>query len=428
MTTQTRFWEVIQQVLPNRWTELSHLYAMIEKVVRLDDEDREPVSDSTDVKWRRNVRNALQEHHGTGVERGERGLYRLKKEPRANSPRSVQRKTNSLRQGTGNRASFMHAITVELNKRASKHPIGKLQEIRTKLKALARQPGHDIFRPNTKTITDHWAFHYGGRSELQFNVGLENDRGIDELRHGVAFSFETNQTLPSIDILVPQVAVFNDYMRLHPELYQDMRMWHYRGNERSDDSMPGPIPPELVTEGIFVFMGNRQPMDSIDYEAILSDFDRLLPLYKYVVSHGKVQPTTAPTEKQFQFVPGCSVKAASTSTTLAEKELNINLRHNTLQKALYKQLVAKYGKNNVGTELPSGVGTSVDLVVRSDGKYWFYEIKTSPSPRACIREALGQLLEYSFWPGAQEAMRLVVVGETALDKDGKEYLNFFSAG
>ena len=102
------------------------------------------------------------------------------------------------------------------------HPIGKLQEIRTKLKGLAHQPGHDIFRPNTKTITDYWAFHYGGRSELQFNIGLENNRGTDELWYGVAFSFKTNQTLPSIDILIPQVAVFNDYMRLHPELYQDM--------------------------------------------------------------------------------------------------------------------------------------------------------------------------------------------------------------
>ena len=319
----------------------------------------------------------------------------------------------------------MHAIAAELNRRAVAHPIGALQQIRTKLKGLSRQPGHDIFRANTKTVTDEWACHYGGRTELQFNIGLENNRGIDELRNGVAFSFETTPTLLSIDILIPQVAAFNDFMRLNPEPYQDMRMWHYRGKARSDDSMPGPIPPELVVEGIFVFMGNRQPMDhvDVDYEAVLSDFDGLLPLFKYVVSHGKTQPTTAPVETQFQFVPGCSVKAASTSTTLAEKELNINLRHNTLQKALYKKLVAKHGKNNVGAELASGVGTSVDLVAQCGGKYWFYEIKTSLSPRACLREALGQLLEYAFWPGAQEATRLIVVGETALDKDGKEYLS-----
>ncbi|MDX6528569.1 MAG: hypothetical protein QOH41_859 [Blastocatellia bacterium] len=62
------------------------------------------------------------------------------------------------------------------------------------------------------------------------------------------------------------------------------------------------------------------------------------------------------------------------------------------------------------------------MVVRSKDKFVFYEIKTMNSPRACIREALGQLLEYSFWPGSQEAVRLVVVGERSLDEEGAEYI------
>ena len=93
-----------------------------------------------------------------------------------------------------------------------------------------------------------------------------------------------------------------------------------------------------------------------------------------------------------------------------------------MQEALYHRLASQFGADNVGTELASGVGTSVDLVVcRPDG-YWFYEIKTAHSPRACIREALGQLLEYAFWPGAQEASRLIIVGESPIDKQGAEYL------
>ena len=39
-----------------------------------------------------------------------------------------------------------------------------------------------------------------------------------------------------------------------------------------------------------------------------------------------------------------------------------------------------------------------------------------------VREAIGQLLEYGLWPGAQEPTRFIVVGETLIDKDGKEYL------
>jgi hypothetical protein len=45
--------------------------------------------------------------------------------------------------------------------------------------------------------------------------------------------------------------------------------------------------PELVTPSSFVFLGKRQASDSIDYETILNDFDRLLPLFRYVESGGR---------------------------------------------------------------------------------------------------------------------------------------------
>jgi hypothetical protein len=51
------------------------------------------------------------------------------------------------------------------------------------------------------------------------------------------------------------------------------------------------------------------------------------------------------------------------------------------------------------------------------------QIKTALSPRACLREALGQLMEYAYWPGAFEAKRLIVCGESALDGDGETYLS-----
>ena len=310
-------------------------------------------------------------------------------------------------------------ITKELNSRARKHAVGALQEVRVTLKHLDHRPGQDIF--TFKTTDDKWAFHHGGRSELQFNVGVERISRTVELRHGVAFSFETSRTLPSIDVLVPKVRLFNEFMRLYSELYEDMRMWHYQ-EKRSTDYMPSPIPPELVRKGVFIFLGKRQPIGHMDYELILDDFDRLLPLYKYVESGGESQPVSMPSEARFAFRPGCSIKASSTKVAQAQKQLDVNLRHNELQGALYRRLRSLYGAENVGTELPSGVGTSVDVVVRRTDGYWFYEIKTGVSPRACLREAVGQLLEYAFWPGAQEATRLIVVGETAMDKDAEEYL------
>jgi hypothetical protein len=67
-------------------------------------------------------------------------------------------------------------------------------------------------------------------------------------------------------------------------------------------------------------------------------------------------------------------------------------------------------------------GTYIDVAVREGNEYIYYEIKTGLSAQSCIREAIGQLLEYSYWPGAQSATRLVIVGEPQFDEHAKAYL------
>ncbi len=309
-------------------------------------------------------------------------------------------------------------IAKKLNELASPHPIGKLQDVRTELKNLNRRPGDKIF--SAQTTFDDWAFHHGGRTELQFNIGHADGDQHDNLRHGVAFSFELSQTLPSIDVLVPKVKFFNDFIELNAGDFSDMRMWHY-DPERSSDYPPGAISSALVRKGVFVFLGSRQPAKRIDYERILTDFDRLLSLYRYVESGGTTAPVPLP-KSGFDFKPGYSKKVTTAKATLAEKELDLDLRHNLLQDALYQRLTSKYGKDNVRTEQPSGVGTQIDVVVKMKSEYWFYEIKTALTPRACLREAIGQLLEYGYWPGAQEPTRFIVVGESPIDEVGQEYI------
>ena len=71
----------------------------------------------------------------------------------------------------------------ENSSRARTHAIGELQNIRAKLRGLSRRPGSVIF--SSQTTHEHWAFHHGGRSELQFNIGLEKLSIEHELRHGV---------------------------------------------------------------------------------------------------------------------------------------------------------------------------------------------------------------------------------------------------
>jgi hypothetical protein len=311
-------------------------------------------------------------------------------------------------------------IAHAINARAKPYEIGSLQTIRKDLHGFTKRPGTNIF--SGQTIHPHWAFHHGGRSELQFNIGLEDHTGEQELRHGVAFSFELSQALPSIDVLVPKARLFGEYLQLYPDLYADMRMWDYRDGDRSGDYPPRPVMPELIRTGCFVFLGKRQPVGAIDYGEILTDFDRLLPLYRFVESGGRELRELKP-GNGFEFNAGCSEKASAANASLAERELNINLRHTLLQAALCERLVKQYGAENVADEHASGLGTKIDVVLRrSANEFWYYEIKTALSPRACIREALGQVMEYAYWPAANEATRLIICGETALDDDGAAYL------
>jgi hypothetical protein len=101
-------------------------------------------------------------------------------------------------------------------------------------------------------------------------------------------------------------------------------------------------------------------------------------------------------------------------------------RHSTEAKRLTvcagQALGWAFGRQSVAAEQATGTGFRLDIATKRADKYWFYEIKTASSARMCIRDALGQLLDYSCWPGSQEAERLIVVGEPILDAEAAAYL------
>ncbi|MBN3841103.1 hypothetical protein [Burkholderia sp. Ac-20349] len=168
-------------------------------------------------------------------------------------------------------------------------------------------------------------------------------------------------------------------------------------------------------------MGALVPIDQIDLDRILRDFDLLLPLYTFVESGGKLPPDKD-SPVPFNFRAGNHAKCSWANASLPERQLSIELRHNALQSALYSELCTEYGEENVGTEICNGSGGRIDAAARSDEDYAFFEIKVGQSLKSCIREAIGQLLEYSYWPGARSAIELVIVGEAALDEGSARYI------
>lgn len=126
--------------------------------------------------------------------------------------------------------------------------------------------------------------------------------------------------------------------------------------------------------------------------------------------------------QEFMFIPGTTSKKAKSTATYRSQTKEIDLVHNQIQEQIFAQLKKEHGKDNVACELNTGNGTKIDLVVRSGASCTFYELKTANTAKQCIREALSQLLEYSFYPSEERASKLVVVAPVELSKDSSRYL------
>lgn len=127
---------------------------------------------------------------------------------------------------------------------------------------------------------------------------------------------------------------------------------------------------------------------------------------------------------KYKFTPGHNPKATgSVDVRAGAGASTADLVHNDIQNKFFLQLVRKYGKTCVGCEIPTGYGTRIDVVVETATARWFYEIKVAETVKACIRQAIPQLLEYAYWDGKERAPdRLVIVATHELDADSRAYL------
>jgi hypothetical protein len=98
--------------------------------------------------------------------------------------------------------------------------------------------------------------------------------------------------------------------------------------------------------------------------------------------------------------------------------------HDKVQDNLVAYLKREFPKQQISKEACiEPYGTRIDVVrQRPDGGLTFYEVKVLPTAKACIREALGQLLEYAHWSASDLSREWVIVSYHALDASSGEYL------
>jgi hypothetical protein len=125
------------------------------------------------------------------------------------------------------------------------------------------------------------------------------------------------------------------------------------------------------------------------------------------------EDTEGSAQRKFEFRPGHIERDIERDvdplTRSGSPRAKATRLHNDIQNKLYAHLRKKLGAKAVGTENDTGSGTAVDVVTVHRGTTTFYEIKTGPSVRTSIRQALPQLLEYAYWPADRRADELVVV-------------------
>lgn len=129
-------------------------------------------------------------------------------------------------------------------------------------------------------------------------------------------------------------------------------------------------------------------------------------------------------EDHFVFQPGFRTEETDIDVKNgSSRRSHISKRHPVIQKALYDYLVKEYGKENVGTENLTPIGTEIDIVAKHGDEYDLYEIKTISDIRLCIRESLSQLLEYGLYHTDIKVRNYYIVGSIVLTDDAQKYLN-----
>lgn len=149
--------------------------------------------------------------------------------------------------------------------------------------------------------------------------------------------------------------------------------------------------------------------------------------YHYVLSDLLKKTSSITNSKgEYKFKSGHNkTKTGSLNSGYSITVVNKVLFHKEIQEHIFNQLSQEHGESKVGTEVPTGNGTSIDVVLEMDGdRDVFYEVKTAGSALKCIREAMGQILEYSLYPENFLCSKMIVVGPYEPDTSVKKYLIF----
>lgn len=123
------------------------------------------------------------------------------------------------------------------------------------------------------------------------------------------------------------------------------------------------------------------------------------------------------TESQEDETEG-SFKNVEKRKRIYKGECEFDPYHNKMQNAICKLLRNSYNEyKKVLIER-----NRVDIKAKThDDKWHYFEIKTD-SPKLSIRKAIGQIMEYAYWPDLVKAGKLIIISDEEPDLETQKYL------
>ena len=115
---------------------------------------------------------------------------------------------------------------------------------------------------------------------------------------------------------------------------------------------------------------------------------------------------------------GYNEKSESSFERNGSASVKVNLVHSRIQNRFIKYLKAKYPKN-----LNSGERNRIDAKRETENEVYIYEIKPYESVYSCIREGIGQLLDYSYQLKTPKKKHIIIVGPNEPGEDDFEFIN-----
>lgn len=116
---------------------------------------------------------------------------------------------------------------------------------------------------------------------------------------------------------------------------------------------------------------------------------------------------------------GTSIRNTKTYIRTMSRSDVVQQKHNKIQERLQKTLAKKYGKENVILE-----ENFVDIKLTQPDYLGFYEVKSSSYASDCVKEALGQILLYTYHDEDRRKKRIYVVGQYPANDLDMGYIEF----